>query len=100
MQIWHFVTTGLTARISLEIFQTKLDLVWNFISLQIFHNKFPDQTGFDLGNCVNILRIVFLASQSDAHRIAPHRDPIQPNPNPTHPTYSSKARKTHDVIYF
>ena len=44
-----------------------------------------------------------LASQSDAHRIAPHRDPIQhnPRPRPIHPsTYSSKARKTHDVIYF
>ena len=41
----------------------------------------------------------FLASQSDAHRIAPHRDPIQPNPRPR-PTYSSEARKTHDVIYF
>merc|ERR1712074_136188 len=40
-----------------------------------------------------------LASQSDAHRIAPHRDPIQPNPRPR-PTYSSEARKTHDVIYF
>merc|ERR1712074_523342 len=39
-----------------------------------------------------------LASQSDAHRIAPHRDPIHPtHPNPT---YSSEARKTHDVIYF
>ena len=41
---------------------------------------------------------VLLALQSDAHTIAPHRDPIQPNPS--HPTYSSKARKTHDVIYF
>ena len=38
---------------------------------------------------------VLLASQSDAHTIAPHRDPI---PYPS--TYSSKARKTHDVIYF
>ena len=25
---------------------------------------------------------MLLASQSDAHRIAPHRDPIQPNPRP------------------
>ena len=39
-----------------------------------------------------------LASQSDAHRIAPHRDP---NPSiQSNPTYSSEARKTHDVIYF
>ena len=39
-----------------------------------------------------------LASQSDAHRIDPHRDP---NPSiPIQSTYSSKARKTHDVIYF
>ena len=43
----------------------------------------------------SLLRL--LASQSDAHTIAPHRDPI-PNPYPS--TYSSKARKTHDVIYF
>jgi hypothetical protein len=43
-----------------------------------------------------------LASQSNARRIAPHKDPIQPIPNPyPYPsTYSSKARKTHDVIYF
>merc|ERR1712052_85401 len=41
------------------------------------------------------LYLYLLASQSDAHRIAPHRDPI---PYPS--TYSSKARKTHDVIYF
>ena len=41
---------------------------------------------------------ILLASQSDAHRIAPHRDPIQPRPIPS--TYSSEARKTHDVIYF
>merc|ERR1712090_33196 len=43
-----------------------------------------------------------LASQSDAHTIAPHRDPTHPNPNPSHTqsTYSSGARKTHDVIYF
>merc|ERR1712105_525780 len=48
---------------------------------------------------VNLLLIYLLASQSDAHRIAPHRDPIHPT-HPIHPTYSSKARKTHDVIYF
>ena len=39
-----------------------------------------------------------LASQSDAHRIAPHRDPIQPIHPLPNPTYSSKARKTHDVL--
>merc|ERR1712105_328236 len=44
---------------------------------------------------VHGLRVYLLASQSDAHTIAPHRDPI---PYPS--TYSSKARKTHDVIYF
>merc|ERR1712208_219874 len=44
--------------------------------------------------------MLFLASQSDAHRIAPHRDPNPTHPIHTHPTYSSKARKTHDVIYF
>ena len=37
-----------------------------------------------------------LAPQSGAHRIAPHRDPT----HPSNPTYSSEARKTHDVIYF
>merc|ERR1712018_701864 len=37
-------------------------------------------------------------NKCDAHRIAPHRDPIQPSH--TQSTYSSKARKTHDVIYF
>ena len=45
---------------------------------------------------------VLLASQSDAQKIAPHRDPTQSNPthpNPN-PTYSSEVRKTHDVIYF
>ena len=41
------------------------------------------------------LFLSLLASQSDAHTIAPHRDP-----NPIQSTYSSKARKTHDVIYF
>ena len=42
---------------------------------------------------------VLLASQSDAHRIAPHRDP-NPSQSHTQSTYSSGARKTHDVIYF
>merc|ERR1712033_147437 len=43
-------------------------------------------------------------NKCDAHRIAPHRDPIQPSH--TQSTYSSQARKTlvagktHDVIYF
>merc|ERR1712208_6968 len=48
---------------------------------------------------VNIPYLNLLASQSDAHRIAPHRDPIQ-SQTQTHPsTYSSK-QETHDVIYF
>ena len=36
----------------------------------------------------------FLASQSDAHTIAAHRDPIQPIQTiQSHPTYSSRAEK-------
>ena len=34
------------------------------------------ETNFTFGPKTNLL-----ASQSDAHRIAPHRDPIQPNPS-------------------
>ena len=59
MQTWDFVPTGLTARISLDIFQTKLDLVWNLFPLQIRHKKFPNQTGFGLEICDNIFRIAF-----------------------------------------
>ena len=41
-----------------------------------------------------------LAPQSGAHRIAPHIDPNPTHPIQSNPTYSSEARKTHDVIYF
>ena len=46
-------------RISLENFQTKLDLVWNLFTPQIRHKKFPNQSGFGLENCDNIFRITF-----------------------------------------
>merc|ERR1712208_8989 len=46
------------------------------------------------------LFLILLASQSDAHRIAPHRDPNPSQPRPIPSTYSSEARKTNDVIYF
>ena len=42
-----------------------------------------------------------LASQSDAHTIAPHRDPIHPtHPNPLIVLEQENPEKTHDVIYF
>merc|ERR1712105_244007 len=50
--------------------------------------------------CIGEYLFPLLASQSDAHRIAPHRDPNPSHPIHTQSTYSSKARKTHDVIYF
>ena len=47
---WHSKTNT----ISLENFQTKLDLVWNLFPPQIRHKKFPNQTGFGLEICDNI----------------------------------------------
>merc|ERR1712112_369835 len=41
------------------------------------------------GQCPNEL-LYLLAPQSGAHTIAPHRDPIQPNPIQS--TYSSRAK--------
>ena len=40
--------------ISLENFQTKLDLVWNLFPPQIRHKKFPNQTEFGLEICDSI----------------------------------------------
>merc|ERR1712121_334000 len=36
--------------------------------------------------------LFLLAPQSDAHTIAPHRDPIHTHPYPSNPTYSSRAK--------
>merc|ERR1712018_988684 len=47
--------------------------------------------------------MLFLAPQSGAHTIAPHRDPIQPIPYPSNPLIAlehENPEKTHDVIYF
>ena len=38
-------------------------------------------------------RFRLLASQSDAHTIAPHRDPIQPNPYPIHPLIAQRQER-------
>ena len=66
----------------------RLKKVWRFLDQIWKRNK------------VFNLKTFLLASQSDAHRIAPHRDPIPTHPIQSNPTYSSKARKTHEVIYF
>merc|ERR1712018_159824 len=54
---------------------------------------------------VNLSSSPLLAPQSGAHTIAPHRDPIQPIPNPiqSNPLIAleqENPEKTYDVIYF
>ena len=38
-------------------------------------------------------KYILLASQSDAHRIAPHRDPIQSHTQPIHPLIAQRQER-------
>ena len=41
----------------------------------------------------NPLHLSLLASQSDAHTIAPHRDPSNPDPDPSHPLIAQRQER-------
>ena len=44
-------------------------------------------------NKQDMIKMVLLASQSDAHTIAPHRDPSNPDPDPSHPLIALKQER-------
>ena len=62
-----------------------------FITGQIASKSLFDEKMIESNWRGKRVKHILLASQSDAHRIALHRDPIQPNPRP-------RPRPIHPLI--